>query len=107
MKKLLIFSCLSFMALGCFAKDIQELVVTTNPPLSCQNCENKIKKNIRFEKGVKNIETSIPEQRVTVTYDADQTTPEKLEEGFSKIGYQVTVITEENCSTKEATPSCH
>ena len=75
-----------------YAKDIQELVVTTTPPMSCQNCENKIKGNLRFEKGIKKIETNIPDQRVTIEYDADKTNPEKIEDAFKKIGYKVEVI---------------
>lgn len=109
MKKILLIGALAISAISLYAKDIQTLVVTTNPPLSCQNCENKIKGNIRFEKGVKNIETSIPDQRVIVTYDADKTSPEKIEEAFAKINYQVKVINEngeteaveENCCVKE------
>lgn len=96
MKKLILFSAMSLMALGLYAKDIQELVVTTNPPMACQNCENKIKKNIRFEKGVKDIETNRADQKVTITYDADKTNPEQIEKGFEKIGYKVTVLTENN-----------
>ena len=100
--------------LGCtaYAKDIEELVVTTNPPMSCQNCENKIKGNLRFEKGIKKIETNIPDQRVTIEYDADKTNPEKIEEAFQKIGYNVKVVNCENnpnnsedTSANEA-PSC-
>lgn len=94
MKKILLSLFIVASSINIFAKDIQELVVTTNPPMSCQNCENKIKGNIRFEKGVKNIETNIPDQRVTVTYDAEKTNPEKIEKAFDKIGYHVTVIDE-------------
>lgn len=89
------------MAVSCFAinaKDIKELIVTTNPPMSCQNCENRIKGNLRFEKGVKKIETNLAEQRVVVEYDADKTTPEKIEEAFGKLGYEVKELPQE---TKE------
>ena len=92
MKKLLFSILLSALAIGAYAKDIQKLIVTTNPPLSCQNCENKIKHNIRHEKGITMIETNIPDQRVVVTYDADKTNPEKIAEGFAKIGYSVSKI---------------
>lgn len=84
-----------------YAKDIKELVVTTNPPMSCQNCENKIKGNLRFEKGVKKVETNLSEQRVTIEYDADKTNPEKIEDAFHKIGYQVEVI-DPQCPPSEA-----
>lgn len=93
MKKIL-FTLIAIFGLAAmsYAKNIQEFVVTTNPPLSCQNCENKIKGNLRFEKGVKKIDTSIPEQRVTITYDADKTTPQNIEAAFKKINYTVTEI---------------
>lgn len=41
----------------------------------------------RFEKGIKKIETSVPEQRVTITYDADKTSEQKIMDSFSKIDY--------------------
>lgn len=92
MKKIII-SFISFLfVVAAYAKDIQELTVTTNPPMSCQNCENKIKGNLRFEKGIKKIETDLPDQRVVIEYDADKTNPEKIEAAFKKIGYSVEVI---------------
>ena len=70
-----------------FAKDLKTVVVTTTPQMHCQSCELKIKNNMRFEKGVKRIETSIPKQTVTIQYDADKTTVDKLLKGFEKFGY--------------------
>ena len=101
MKKLLAIFVALF-AFSVYAKDIQELVVTTTPPMSCQNCENRIKGNLRFEKGVKKIETNLAEQLVTVTFDADKTTPEAIEEAFSKIGYKVEVINPDEERSYEA-----
>lgn len=96
MKKTFFTLFFAIFSLAVYAADIEELVVTTNPQLSCQNCENKIKGNLRFEKGIKKIETSIPEQRVTISYDADKTNPEKIEEAFAKIGYKIMVIDEDS-----------
>lgn len=101
MKKLILSAMGIAMAFSMYAKDIQELVVTTTPPMSCQNCENKIKGNLRFEKGVKKIETNIPDQRITIEYDADKTNPEQIENAFHKIGYQVEVIQIEECCQTE------
>ena len=106
MKKFTLITFCLFSVLSLYAKNIQEYVVTTNPPLSCQNCERKIKGNLKFESGVKKIETSIPEQRVTVTYDADKTSPEKLEDAFSKIGYNVTLIDCKQNNEETATEGC-
>lgn len=67
-----------------------------DPPMHCANCEKKIKENIRFVKGVKKIETSVPAQRVTVVYDPAKCTPESLEAAFAKIGYTVTPLPEKS-----------
>lgn len=69
------------------------VVFTVSPQMSCQNCENKIKTNIRFEKGVTAIATDIPTQTVKITYDPVKTNPEKLTSAFKKIGYTATVAT--------------
>ena len=71
-----------------FAKDIKTVVFTTTPQMHCENCENKIKNNLRFEKGVKEITTSVDNQTVTVKYDADKTTPDKIQQGLKKFGYE-------------------
>ena len=87
-------------------REIKTVVFTTTPQMHCADCENKIKNNLRFEKGIKNIETSVPNQTVTVKYNADKTTPEKLQEGFGKFGYKARILkagekveknTEEKC----------
>ncbi len=88
------------------AKDIKTIVLTTTPQMHCSNCEEKIKKNIRFEKGVKTIETSVPEQTVKITYDADKTTPEKLQKGFKKIGYETRVVKEGEKVAKNEDEKC-
>lgn len=111
MKRFFIGLVVAFMACSAYAKDIEVLVVTTNPPMSCQNCENKIKGNLRFEKGIKNITTNLSEQRVVIKYDADKTTPQNIEEAFKKIGYQVDVIEsdgneDKDSAEKGAIPSC-
>lgn len=55
-------------------REIKTVVFTTTPQMHCAACENKIKNNLRFEKGIKNIETSVPNQTVTVKYNVDKTT---------------------------------
>lgn len=88
MKKLMLSLAVAAVAFGASAAEAVVAVFAVNPPMSCQNCENKIKSNLRYEKGVKKIVTSIKDQKVTVTYDPAKTSPEKLISGFSKIGYE-------------------
>jgi copper chaperone CopZ len=95
---------LALSASATFAKDIKTLKLTTQPVMHCESCETRIKSNIRFEKGVKNIETDIPSQTVTVTYDADKTTPAAIIAGFKKINYDA-VEKKDNGAAKAAKPA--
>ena len=92
MKKLIFLTAMLLTMTAGFAKDIKTVVVTTNPQMHCESCESKIKGNLRFEKGVKKIETSIADQTVTIEYDADKTSPEKLIEAFKKFGYEAQLV---------------
>ena len=92
------------------AKDIKTIVVTTTPQMHCESCENKIKGNMRFEKGVKKIETSILDQTVTIEYDADKTSVDKLIEAFKKFGYEAEPVAPKNKvednNTQSTTSEC-
>ena len=77
-----------------FGKDIKTVVFKTTPEMHCNNCETKIKNNLRFEKGVKEIVTDLGDKTVTVKYDADKTTVEALIKGFAKIKYSAVPVTE-------------
>lgn len=75
------------VAAACTAKDLKTVVLTTLPEMHCANCEKKIKENIRFEKGIKDIKTDLKTKTVTVTYDAEKTNVERIITGFKKIKY--------------------
>lgn len=88
MKKFLSFMMMALVSTSvALAKDIKTVIVTTQPQMHCVNCENKIKKNLRFERGIKDITTSVPDQTVTIKYDAKKTSVEKLLKAFTKFGY--------------------
>ncbi len=65
-----------------------------HPTDALQNCEKKIKGNLRFEKGVKKIVTNIEQQTVTIEYDADKVTVNQLLKAFSKAGYEARKLKE-------------
>ncbi|MBR1840126.1 MAG: cation transporter [Prevotella sp.] len=87
MKRQVIIMVALMVSAASMAEDIKTALFTTVPQMHCENCEDAIKKNIRFEKGVKEIKTDIDTQTVTITYDADKTSPEKIIEGFKRIKY--------------------
>ncbi|MDE6578393.1 MAG: heavy-metal-associated domain-containing protein [Muribaculaceae bacterium] len=108
MKKLIFLVPMIMVAFLGEAKDLKTLRVTTEPQMSCSNCENKIKKNIRFEKGVHQISTDLKGQVVTIEYDADKTDEDKIIKAFEKIKYKAVKL-EEGCketSTSEACNKC-
>ena len=56
MKKNLLMAFMLMLAGNSFAQTAADtLVVTTQPQMHCENCEKKIKSNIRFVKGTKKI----------------------------------------------------
>ena len=94
---LIILSALLLMAGG---KAMRVLVMTPTPQLHCESCENNIKKNLRFEKGVKEIDTDIKLQTVTVVYDARKNSVEGLRAAMKKIGYDTRVVSDKPLKRK-------
>lgn len=104
MKKLLTVTFFALtLALSAYAKSpsLSTAVFNVTPRMSCQNCENRIKSNLRFEKGVKSIETSLKDQTVTVTFNTDKTNVEALRKGFAKIGYEAVPTLSEKTEGKD------
>lgn len=89
MMKSLIAAFMLVIAGKTFAATADTLVVTTQPQMHCENCEKKIKSNIRFVKGTKKIETSVDDQKVTIVYDARKAKYDDFVEAFKKIGYEI------------------
>ena len=98
MRKYLLTMAMSIAAMTATAQKAptaDTLQVTTTPQMHCSNCEKKIKSNIRFVKGVKKIETSVPQQTVTIIYDPRKSTYQDFEKAFEKIGYRIEAVGKE------------
>lgn len=90
MKKNLLMAFMLMLAGNSFAQTATDtLVVTTQPQMHCENCEKKIKGNIRFVKGTKKIATSVKDQKVTIVYDGRKAKYNDYVEAFKKIGYEI------------------
>ena len=94
-----LFITLMALMIGLGGKELRTLILTPTPQMHCENCENKIKKNMRFEKGVKRVETNIEKQEVTITYDPSKNTVEGLQAGMKKIGYDTKVVSDNKVDT--------
>ena len=53
----------------------------------CGECKERIENALAFEKGVKKSTLDLESQVVTITYNANKTTPEKLRLAIAKVGY--------------------
>ena len=89
MKKMLTVALMSMLSVSALAKNIQTIVYTPTPKMVCEKCEKKIKDTLRFIKGTQKIETSLKNQTITITYDADKTKAEAYEKALAKIGREV------------------
>ena len=71
-------------------KELRKVVF--NVGLHCQNCVKKVKENISFEKGVKELEISLEKKTVTISYDPSRTDVATLKKAIEKLGYKTEVV---------------
>lgn len=69
---------------------LREALYQTN--LHCQNCADKIRDNVSFEKGVKDLKIEVDAKTVRIVYDSAKTDAEKLAQAIRKLGYKVELI---------------
>ena len=63
--------------------------VTFKAHIHCENCVKKIRENISFEKGVKDLHICMEDQIVFFKYDASKTNEEILKNAIIKLGVPV------------------
>lgn len=103
MKRLVIFLMailpMAYMLSTAEAKPNKQTVVLY-VHLHCQDCCDKILKNIPYDKelknGVKDLVFDLEAQTVTVTYDANKTNVPALQKAFAKIGKPATTTAPEH-----------
>lgn len=84
-----------------WAKDIRVVVFRVSQ-MHCEKCEKKVKDNMRFEKGLKDLSTEVKTKTVTITYDAEKTSVKKLQAGFKKFDYVAEFVKETKREDKKA-----
>ena len=84
MKKIILMMALAIASVSVSAqksKSAETLQVTTTPQMHCANCEKKI-------------DTSIPNQTVTIVYEPSKSNFEDFVKAFQKIGYKIEKVKE-------------
>lgn len=74
-------------------KESNDSEVTLSVKMHCGDCAEKVKKQLAYEKGVKDVNTDLEKQTVVVKYRNDKTDSEKLISSLSQIGYTAKVAT--------------
>lgn len=69
--------------------------VTFKVELHCQNCVKKVRENLSFEKGVKDLQICMEDQIVSLKYDASKTNVETLKNAIVKLGVPVKGVSHE------------
>lgn len=81
MKRVLLFAVLAAL--------IQVTFVTS---LDCEHCATKIRENVSFEKGVRDLTVDVPEKTVTIVYNPAKTDTLKLGNSIRSLGYSAKVV---------------
>ncbi len=66
-------------------KGVEEIKIQTSA--QCEQCKERIEKDMAFEKGVKYVDLDLDTKILTVQYKTAKTDPENLREAVSEIGY--------------------
>ena len=61
--------------------------VTFKVHLHCENCVKKVRENISFEKGVKDLK--VTQHSIYIKYDASKTSEATLKAAIEKLGYKI------------------
>jgi copper chaperone CopZ len=69
--------------------DTIQFTVTGATSIHCAGCEQRITRALRRVPGVQKVQTSIPHQQVTVTFEPDRVNPGQIQAKLGEIGYEV------------------
>ena len=70
--------------------DKKKETVTYLVSMTCGNCQQRIEKNIPYEKGVTDLKVDLEKKLVTVEYRTDKTNATNIKGALTKMGFTVT-----------------
>lgn len=85
-KILVMMAAMTLCALTLSAKELSKVIFRVDK-MTCEKCEAKVRENMRFEKGVKEIAVDLKTKHVTIGYDDTKTNISALIKGFAKFNY--------------------
>lgn len=87
MKTKMIFGLIALLIM--FKANAQETTseIKIKTSATCDMCKETIEKYVAFEKGVKKVTVDVDTKMITVAYNPQKTSPEKIRLAISKSGY--------------------
>ena len=85
LKTIFSIALISFFANSAFAGKDSTIVIKTSA--QCESCEKRIENALNFEKGVKSGKLDLKTKSVTVVFDSEKTTSDKIRKAIANTGY--------------------
>jgi len=82
------------LLLSCNAKPVKPVLknVVFLTTIECENCARKVRENVSFEKGVRDLKIDVPSKTVGIQFDANKTDTLTLKKSINKLGYKAVVV---------------
>ena len=90
---------------GQFAEPPKTAEIKIKTSAICGMCKKRIERDLGVTKGVVSSELNVASKIVTITYNTKKTSPEKIKQVISKIGYDADEVTADQKS-HDALPDC-
>jgi periplasmic mercuric ion binding protein len=82
-----------------------EKTIKIKTSAKCDMCKERIQKGLSYEKGIKSSSLDIPTKVLTVVYDENKTSPDKIKLAVSKTGYDADEVKADKVAY-EKLPAC-
>lgn len=103
---LLLVSIFSFSVSDVKAQDSKKLAtIKIKTSAQCEECKERLEKAFAYEKGVKKSNLDVETAVFTIEYSPKKTSPEKLKEAVTKVGYDADELPA-NEKAYEKLPTC-
>ncbi|NSW45460.1 MAG: heavy-metal-associated domain-containing protein [Bacteroidales bacterium] len=102
--KLLTFILFLIATFMVHAQNKSEIKIKTSA--QCGMCKERIEKALAYEKGIYSSNLDLKTKEVTVVYNPQKTSPDKIRLAISKVGYQADDLKADPFAYEELPPCC-
>ncbi len=104
MKKIIVLALVILSNIA-FAQTKKTAEIKIQTSAECDMCKKRIESGMAYEKGIKFTKLDVPSKVLTVKYNTDKTSPEKIKQEISKLGYDADEVKADSIAYAKL-PSC-